>query len=168
LIIRILVLLILSNISAVATASPVYFVVSDINNNHNDSYVIGLENEYEIAHARNLIEFGPSAGGSILIADIAAGSDGINRNVQAAGEPLWNWHVTQFLGFADFTAEIYDAWPSYVESDVGGWIANTGGRIGFWNYTVTQEITAVPVPAAVWLFGSALAGLGWIKRKKAI
>jgi hypothetical protein len=26
--------------------------------------------------------------------------------------------------------------------------------------------TAVPIPAAVWLFGSALAGLGWMRRKK--
>ncbi|MCP3906470.1 MAG: VPLPA-CTERM sorting domain-containing protein [Gammaproteobacteria bacterium] len=26
---------------------------------------------------------------------------------------------------------------------------------------------AVPIPAAVWLFGSALAGLGWIRRKQA-
>jgi hypothetical protein len=25
---------------------------------------------------------------------------------------------------------------------------------------------AVPVPAAVWLFGSALAGLGWVRRRK--
>jgi len=29
-------------------------------------------------------------------------------------------------------------------------------------------ITAVPVPAAVWLFGSALAGLGWMRRKQTI
>jgi hypothetical protein len=28
-------------------------------------------------------------------------------------------------------------------------------------------VTAVPVPAAAWLFGSALAGLGWIRRKQA-
>ena len=28
--------------------------------------------------------------------------------------------------------------------------------------------TAVPVPAAVWLFGSALAGLGWLRRKQTI
>lgn len=27
-------------------------------------------------------------------------------------------------------------------------------------------VTAVPVPAAVWLFGSALAGLGWLRRPK--
>jgi hypothetical protein len=27
-------------------------------------------------------------------------------------------------------------------------------------------VSAVPIPAAVWLFGSALAGLGWMRRKK--
>jgi hypothetical protein len=34
---------------------------------------------------------------------------------------------------------------------------------------VFDDIAAsvVPVPAAVWLFGSALAGLGWIRRKQA-
>jgi hypothetical protein len=29
------------------------------------------------------------------------------------------------------------------------------------------SVSAVPVPAAVWLFGSALAGLGWMRRKQA-
>ena len=29
-------------------------------------------------------------------------------------------------------------------------------------------VSAVPVPAAVWLFGSALAGLGWIRRKQTV
>lgn len=32
---------------------------------------------------------------------------------------------------------------------------------------VGVEITAVPVPAAVWLFGSALGMLGWLRRKAA-
>jgi hypothetical protein len=27
---------------------------------------------------------------------------------------------------------------------------------------------AVPIPAAVWLVGSALAGLGWIRRKQTV
>lgn len=30
------------------------------------------------------------------------------------------------------------------------------------------QISAVPVPAAVWLFGSALAGLGWLRRKQVV
>jgi hypothetical protein len=29
-------------------------------------------------------------------------------------------------------------------------------------------VNAVPVPAAVWLFGSALAGLGWFRRRKTV
>ena len=32
---------------------------------------------------------------------------------------------------------------------------------------VSGVITTVPIPAAVWLFGSALAGLGWLRRKQA-
>jgi hypothetical protein len=33
--------------------------------------------------------------------------------------------------------------------------------------TVTTELTEVPLPAAAWLFGSALLGLGMVKRRKA-
>jgi len=33
--------------------------------------------------------------------------------------------------------------------------------------SVSAAPSAVPVPAAVWLFGSALAGLGWMRRKHA-
>jgi hypothetical protein len=29
-------------------------------------------------------------------------------------------------------------------------------------------VSTVPVPAAVWLFGSALMGLGWFRRKQAV
>ena len=28
------------------------------------------------------------------------------------------------------------------------------------------EVSPIPIPAAVWLFGSALAGLGWIRRRQ--
>jgi hypothetical protein len=31
-----------------------------------------------------------------------------------------------------------------------------------------MTITAIPVPAAFWLFGSALGGLGWMRRRKAV
>jgi hypothetical protein len=35
----------------------------------------------------------------------------------------------------------------------------------FDNVSITADIAAVPVPAAVWLFGSALGLLGWARRK---
>jgi hypothetical protein len=43
------------------------------------------------------------------------------------------------------------------------WTSGSSGGAGF-SYS---RSTAVPVPAAVWLFGSALGLLGWIKRKAA-
>ena len=43
-----------------------------------------------------------------------------------------------------------------------------GSNTGPIDYTMTFETTVVPVPAAVWLFGSGLLGLiGVARRKKA-
>jgi hypothetical protein len=33
---------------------------------------------------------------------------------------------------------------------------------------VSGSVSAVPIPAAAWLFGSALAGLGWLRRKQTV
>ncbi|MGI9329930.1 MAG: hypothetical protein ACR2QB_04370 [Gammaproteobacteria bacterium] len=35
------------------------------------------------------------------------------------------------------------------------------------SYASFIETTAVPIPAAAWLFGSALRLLGWMRRKQA-
>jgi hypothetical protein len=46
-----------------------------------------------------------------------------------------------------------------------------GNQFGFGSATVELDnvvVSAVPIPAAVWLFGSALAGLGWLRRKQTI
>jgi hypothetical protein len=45
---------------------------------------------------------------------------------------------------------------------------NEDGGVGSTsNYYISEaNISAVPVPAAVWLFGSALAGLGWFRRRQ--
>jgi hypothetical protein len=53
----------------------------------------------------------------------------------------------------------------------GSWSNLTGidvytGATGFQLDNIV--VTAVPVPAAVWLFGSALAGLGWMRRKQTV
>jgi hypothetical protein len=46
-------------------------------------------------------------------------------------------------------------------SEISGNIATGTGR-----FVTSGAVSAVPIPAAVWLFGSALAGLGWMRRKK--
>jgi hypothetical protein len=49
----------------------------------------------------------------------------------------------------------------------GDWINAGGSAFGSeFDPLATGWTVAVPVPAAVWLFGSALAGLGWMRRKQ--
>src|SRR4051794_32201447 len=101
-----LVLGIFFGMSPRASAGPVYFLVTEYpgQETHHDSYVLPLEDEAEIAHARDLIARGPTeAGAPIAVAQIASGADGINRDELAPGNPAWNWHVTAFEGFADTT-----------------------------------------------------------------
>ena len=50
-----------------------------------------------------------------------------------------------------------------------GAVAGCGVDASFDNITITTDVSAVPVPAAVWLFGSGLLGLvGVARRKKAL
>jgi hypothetical protein len=107
-----------------------------------------------------------------VTADIVAGADDINRDLLAEGKPAWSWHISRFDQFADVGIELTDGWPGFIEQDVQAWINNTGGgtvdndgdgqsdnnatvgRIAFWSYTVTAELTGSPnnltiVPRAV-------------------
>jgi hypothetical protein len=145
--------------AAEARADVVHFLVAERPDQaaHHDSFVLPLDDPEAIAHARALITQGPEIGRPIVHARIAAGADGVNRDYLAPGAPEWSWHVTDFLDFADLTVEILDGWPGYVEGDVPGWIANTGGEIGFWGYTVTAELPVVPEPGALEL--GAIGGL---------
>lgn len=43
-----------------------------------------------------------------------------------------------------------------------------GGERGSFVYLDNIQVNVVPIPPAIWLFGSALAGLGWLKRKQAV
>jgi hypothetical protein len=125
-----------------AQSETIRFLVSEFDKPvHGDSYMLPLSDPDDIAHARQLITKGPGIGAPLVVAKIAKGANGINRSPLAAGAPPWSWHVTEFEGFADSTIEILDGWPTYVESDIDGWIANTNGYIGFWSYTVTAELS---------------------------
>jgi hypothetical protein len=135
---------------------PVYFLVAELPGAemHNDAYVLPLTRPDHIAHARDLVEHGPDRMGThIVVATMRAGADGINRNLRAEGAPAWSWHVTDMVDFADATMEILDGWPSFVEQDVTGWIENTcfgeepatTGTLGFWGYTVVEELKDYPM-----------------------
>lgn len=148
-------------VTAAARAETVYFKVAEFSplKPHHDSYVLPLSDPADIAAARNLIAQGPlNVSARLVVARIAPGADGINRNLDAPFQ-TWNWHVTEFLEFAELTAEIYDGWPTYVESDVPGWMNNTGGTVGFWSYSVVAELHDIPEPAGVSLMVIGAAGL---------
>ena len=130
-----------------ASAQTAVFVVSEIGSPcvHCDSFLLPLSNPEDIADARALVENGPSGRvGSIPVLAITAGPDGLNRDVLANGEPLWDWHVSGFVGFADFTIELCDGWPGFIESDPAAFIANTGGQFCPWSYSVTAELAPPP------------------------
>jgi len=82
------------------------------------------------------------------------------------------------LSVNDSISQVPMYFPGY---DVGGWttynttftadslttdisfLFETAG--GVWQI---DNVRVVPIPAAVWLFGSALAGLGWMRRKQTV
>jgi hypothetical protein len=62
-------------------------------------------------------------------------------------------------------------------SGVWGFSFHTGSYVGLHKgnnlaYTLAVQdgdvFNVVPIPAAVWLFGSALGGLGWMRRRKTV
>src|SRR5262249_23257972 len=146
---------IIATLAAEARAGSIAFLIAERPGmlTHGDSFVLRLNDTDEIAHARELIARGPDVGGGVISARGAPGADGINRNYLAPEAPPWSWHITEFLGFTDVSAELYDGWPTFLEQDVSGWMANTGGIIGFWNYTVVAQLTSVPEPGGLVLLG---------------
>lgn len=117
-----------------------YFLVAERSEVHGDAYILPLSDPADIAHALGLIDDPEAAGAPIVMARIATGP-GAPPNRDLAGDGgAWSWHVVEFLGFADFSAEIYDGWPTYLEENLDEWLTTTGDTIGFWNYTVVREV----------------------------
>jgi hypothetical protein len=160
-------------LAADARAGLSYFLVAERpgSGSHGDSFVVPISDPGQVAHARDLAARGPDqAGAPIVFANIAPGSGGgINRDLLAPGTPEWNWHVTGVSGFGDIGIELLDSWPTYVAQHRDAWIKETGGKIGFWSYTIVKELpgyagggtppTAVPLPPGALAGGAALAGL---------
>lgn len=173
--------------AALARAETIYFLAAELPGRefHGESFVVPLSDPAHIAHARDLIEFGPEAGDTIVVAAIAPGSDGINRDYLTEDQPPWSWHIERVEGFAFATIEILDGWPGYVEEDVQRWIANTCGCtsleqpqpppgalgvIGFWGYTIVAELddgqVQVPEPSVAAVLGAAVALLSLARPRR--
>ena len=85
---------------------------------------------------------------------------------------LYDWSVTDLLGNLtgsgaidagiEFTQALADT-TDYILTITGGFTGFGGG-----SYDVLAQISAVPLPAAVWCFGSALVGLAVVGRKRRI
>lgn len=112
-----------------------------------DSYVLPLGDPDDIEAARGIVL---SQGFAIVNATIVAGSDGVNRNLLAAGAPEWSWHVAEFHGFSATVVEFCDGSPTLTESEVQSWTPGQESLICYWIYTVVAEINPTPVRATTW------------------
>ena len=83
--------------------------------------------------------------------------------------------VTGYLEGGGTVTHLFDSTAGTVVFDQS-WVNLTSIDIVFTTGRIDSDFTipaldnitlqAVPVPAAVWLFGSALAGLGWLRRRQ--
>jgi len=103
------------------------------------------------------VKYNKNAGGGFGKFDILAKGDGSSRTsvltfrvTGVAGDTIEDYA----LGSADNMGEFFAAHIAGYDSGVSG---NTSGKFA--------GSTAVPVPAAAWLFGSALGMLGWSRRR---
>jgi hypothetical protein len=83
--------------------------------------------------------------------------------------PTVDYQDGTFLGLS-YTNSLFDPGFSLVSgftnsSEAYFAYTPTNGNAGFGSLSFTN-LTAVPLPAAIWLFGSALAGFGAINRRK--
>jgi len=136
-------------LAQVNSAETIYFLVAEPLGwvVHNDSYVLPLSKEEDLNHARYLISrywLGYSEGDqTIVVANVVAAKDDINRNFLDPKFPKWSWQVSEFLVFSFSTPEILDGSPSQLEPFDG----SSGGQaaIGFWNYTIVRELGPIPL-----------------------
>jgi hypothetical protein len=91
------------------------------------------------------------SGDRLSIFDVVGGKNALGElHIRATNYTFSEWDQTSLLG------------PGTYE------LRGAGGAVSHYAAILTSyEFTAnvIPIPSAVWLFGSALAGLGWIRRR---
>jgi hypothetical protein len=85
-------------------------------------------------------------------------------NAFDADDALINQRLVDPEGVVGWQSQTFDnTWIGIARLELSGQYGMYGGTA----YADTIQLNVVPIPAAVWLFGSGLGLLGWLRRKKA-
>ena len=113
--------------------------------------MISVANQLFSLHSVELKNLIPEPGDDFLtITGFLAGGGEVTANLAATSD----WQTFSF------GAE----WTNLEEVEFGATVGSGFDAI----YLDNVGVSVVPIPAAVWLFGSALAGLGWRLRKQSV
>jgi hypothetical protein len=113
---------------------------------------------------------GTQADGGVIFAELFSelSGGGVSKSelltpgpLFGAGDTWQNFSITTTLG-----PDVSGGVTLLLKSGCGG-AASCVSDAYFDNASMIVDVAAVPVPAAAWLFGSALLGLGAVKRRKA-
>ena len=110
-----------------------------------NAYILPLNRQADIEKARLLAASGgcfPQDGSFRPFFILGVGGDGTNRNVALPGQPLWSWHVIDFVDWISFTSFDYPyADPWQIERDVVNGTLTNGTQLTLKGYyTVIAEV----------------------------
>jgi hypothetical protein len=123
---------------------------------------------YGPTHSIDCVQRSPSASCTYTGAVVGGGDNMMFTFISAQFVPGWvfsDWIQHKPIGMT-FDHSLTNAGGT-IGFTQEGFLGSAIGPAGAESYIISGAITAVPIPAAVWLFGSALAGLGWFRRKTA-
>jgi hypothetical protein len=110
-----------------------------------------------------------SSGGSDLFVNTILEGDTVEFGIEGISTPFDIETVVFQVGENGLFSAIAPVLVNYYDPDgLAEYIFSFDAQafIGADTFTVNADLSPVPVPAAAWLFGSALLGLAGVKRKK--
>ena len=107
-----------------------------------------------IGNETGTVSFAGGSGNTMLI-DLLGGQSLTDADDTSGGGASLTFSVGSLTDFDFLSSDFSSYFLSFDD-------ATSSSVYGEWD---TVQLTAVPVPAAVWLFGSGLAMLGWVRRR---